>query len=92
MTVPRFAVAVCLALCVASGARAETDLVPDGRVFALHSDATGTCPSLDWHIVVEPHDVLAGMIAWDNMASMARAIGKIDRAGWTRVFYVRRLR
>lgn len=80
MTVGQIAIVAGLALCVASGTRAQSDRVPEGRIFALHSAATGACPSLDWHIVVELHDVLAGMIAWDNMASMARASGKINRS------------
>ncbi len=57
--------------------------VPEGRIFVLHSEPIGECPSLDWHIVVEANGVLAGMIAWDNMKSMARATGRIDDEGGT---------
>jgi hypothetical protein len=53
--------------------------VPEGRIFVLHSQPAGACPALDWHIVVEANGVLAGMIAWDNMKSMARATGRIDQ-------------
>lgn len=53
--------------------------VPQGRIYVLHSPAAGACPSLDWHIVVEPNDILAGLIAWDDMKTMARATGKVDR-------------
>jgi hypothetical protein len=57
--------------------------VPQGRVYVLHSPAAGACPSLDWHIVVEPNDILAGLIAWDDMKTMARATGKVDRPNHT---------
>jgi hypothetical protein len=53
--------------------------VPEGRIYVLHSSATDACPSLDWHIVVERNDVLAGMVAWDNMRTMARATGSVNR-------------
>jgi hypothetical protein len=52
---------------------------PETRIYVLHSRAAGTCPALDWHIVVEPNDVVAGMIAWNGMKRMARATGKINR-------------
>lgn len=51
--------------------------LPEGRIYVLHSSATGPCPSLDWHIVVERNDVLARMVAWDNMRSMDRATGRV---------------
>jgi hypothetical protein len=57
--------------------------VPQGRIYVLHSPAAGACPSLDWHIVVEPNDILAGLIAWDDMKTMARATGKVDRPNHT---------
>ena len=57
--------------------------VPEGRIYVLHSPAAGACPSLDWHIVVEPNDILAGLIAWDDMKTMARATGKVDRPNHT---------
>lgn len=80
MTVGQLVIAAGLALCVASGARAQSNRVPEGRIFVLHSAATDACPSLDWDVVVKPHDILAGVIAWDDMASMARVSGKIDRS------------
>jgi len=58
---------------------AASPQVPEGRIYVLHSKATGACPSLDWHIVVEANDVLAGMIAWDDMKAMARATGTVNR-------------
>lgn len=57
--------------------------VPPGRIYMLHSPAAGGCPALDWHIVVEPNDIVAGMIAWNDMKTMARASGKVDRKNHT---------
>jgi hypothetical protein len=58
---------------------AASPQMPEGRIYVLHSKAAGGCPSLDWHIVVEANDILAGMISWDNMQTMARATGKVNR-------------
>src|SRR5579871_3983449 len=68
---------------LAADANAAAPNLPEGRIYVLHSAATGACPSLDWHIVVERNDVLAGMVAWDNMRTMARATGRVDRKNGT---------
>jgi hypothetical protein len=48
------------------------------RVFTFRSGATGKCPLLDWHLVVEPdHDVF-GMVAWNNDMEIMRVTGKLD--------------
>jgi hypothetical protein len=70
-------------LAFAASTNVTTAQVPEGRIYALHSKAEGACPSLDWHIVVEPNGVLAGMIAWDDMKTMARATGRINRENRT---------
>ena len=48
-----------------------------GIVYIFHSAPTGSCPVLDWHVVVSNDHTLSGMIAWDNMKSMARVEGPI---------------
>jgi hypothetical protein len=60
-------------------AGAATPPPPEGRIYALHSQAIGGCPSLDWYMLVETNDIVAGMIAWDDMKTMFRATGQIDR-------------
>lgn len=50
---------------------------PDGRLYAFHSGPQGACPGLDWHIVAQGTS-LEGMIAWDNMKSMAHATGTVN--------------
>ena len=77
MSVGRLIAAVSAALGLWLGAAVAQ--VPQGRIYVLHSPAAGACPSLDWHVVVEPNDILAGLIAWDDMKTMARATGKVDR-------------
>ena len=52
--------------------------LPEGRLYAFHSTGQGSCPPLDWHIVIGPNDTLAGMISWDEMKSMARASGSVN--------------
>ena len=50
---------------------------PEGRVYSFHSGAQGGCPGLDWHVVAEGTN-LEGMIAWNNMKSMAHATGTLN--------------
>jgi hypothetical protein len=49
------------------------------KVYDVHSEAQGTCPSLNWHIVASPSGVLTGMIAWDNMKVVALVSGTMER-------------
>ena len=64
---------------VASAQGTPSYNLPPGRLYAFHSGAGGGCPGLDWHIVVEPNNDLAGVIAWNNMQSLARVTGNVDR-------------
>ena len=57
--------------------------VPEGRIYVLHSGAIGACPSLDWHIVLEPNGILAGMISWNGMKTLARVTGTVNQRSRT---------
>ena len=57
----------------AGGASAQS--FPPGRIYAFHSPAQGSCPSMDWHIVTEGNGTLNGMISWNGMQDMATATG-----------------
>ena len=50
---------------------------PGDRVYDLHSEAQGSCPSLNWHMVASPDGVLTGMVAWDNQKVVAMVTGTI---------------
>jgi hypothetical protein len=50
---------------------------PGDRVYVLHSEAQGSCPSLNWHIVASPDGMLTGMVAWDNRKVVAMFTGTI---------------
>jgi hypothetical protein len=50
---------------------------PGDRLYVLHSDAVGTCPSLLWHIIVGRDGVISGLIAWDNRKTVASVAGAI---------------
>jgi hypothetical protein len=75
------ALAIVAACGVASaqGTPAGTDL-PDGRIYAFHSNAKNGCRALDWHIVVGANNTLSGMISWDDMKSVAVASGSANPA------------
>ncbi|MBS0560481.1 MAG: hypothetical protein JSR21_10535 [Proteobacteria bacterium] len=51
--------------------------IAPGTVYALHSAAAGGCPALDWHLVAGEGNTISGMVAWNNMKSMAHVEGKI---------------
>jgi hypothetical protein len=51
--------------------------VPGDRVYDLHSEAQGSCPALDWHIVASPDGVLTGMFARPDRKMIARVSGTI---------------
>jgi hypothetical protein len=51
---------------------------PHGRLFAFHSGATGACPAMDWHIVLEADNSLSGIIGWDGMKHLAKVSGKLE--------------
>ncbi len=57
--------------------------LPPGRIYVFHSDPHGSCPELDWHVVLESNDVLTGMISWDNQQHVARATGTLNRQART---------
>jgi hypothetical protein len=52
--------------------------LPPGRVYVFHSTAQSSCPALDWHVVLDANGALDGMIAWNNMQSMAHATGSVN--------------
>ncbi len=52
-----------------------------GRIYTLHTDKVGACPSLDWHIVVGPDNTLSGMIGADNMSVLFNVKGTYSADG-----------
>ena len=57
-----------------------------GGIYILHSPPQGTCPGLDWHVVVGVNGSLAGMISWDGMELLARVSGTLRTQ--TRTFHM----
>jgi hypothetical protein len=52
-------------------------VAPEGRVYVFHSNPTGQCPAVDWHVVVGANNTLGGVVAWNNMKSLANLNGTI---------------
>ena len=52
--------------------------LPPGRIYIFHSTAQSSCPALDWHVVLVSDTALDGIIAWNNMQSIARASGTLN--------------
>jgi hypothetical protein len=52
-----------------------------GGLYVYHTSKVDKCPSLDWHVTVEPDNSLVGFVGWDNMKHMARLEGKLDKNG-----------
>jgi hypothetical protein len=54
------------------------------RTYIFHSTAQSGCPALDWHLVADTSTgALDGMLAWDNMKSMAHAVGTLNLSAKT---------
>ena len=82
MAFPRIPAAILAGALVAGGsvvALAAPGDVPVymGRVYSLHTGATGGCPSLDWHVVVGANNTLNGMIASNSINKVFRVTGSI---------------
>jgi len=66
-----------IAIAVASSFASAQTAPPEGRMYVYHSLGQVGCPALDWLIVAGKDGGLSGMVAWDGMASMAKAQGNI---------------
>ena len=53
-----------------------------GTSYALHSNAAGDCPAMDWHIVRGDAGKLTGMVAMDDMKTVFRLTGTIEGANF----------
>jgi hypothetical protein len=83
--VMRLIAAGLLALTAATGvATAQKPFrLPVGRLYVFHSGPRSGCPGVDWYIVAEAGDTLTGFIAWNNLQSLARATGTLNRQAGT---------
>ena len=78
----RLAAATVIAIAIMGGtAAAQQSQEP--RIFTFHANASGSCPDLDWHLVLAPDDTVTGMIGWQQMELLVRVTGKLDRANRT---------
>ena len=50
----------------------------EGSVYTFSSARSGTCPNLEWHVVVRGGNALGGVISWDNERRVARVSGKLN--------------
>ena len=81
----RLAAAVTVALFSTVALAQKTS--PGDRVYVLRSEAQGTCPALDWHIVASPDGVLSGTFALPDRKMVATVAGsivphvKVERSG-----------
>jgi hypothetical protein len=62
-------------------AQAADPWVETGTTYSLHSNAVGGCPAMDWHIVRGENGTLTGMVAMDDMKTVFRVVGQIDKNG-----------
>lgn len=79
----RTLVAGALALAATTGLASAQGL-PEGRVYLFHSAAHGACPALDWNITIRANNTLSGIIAWNDMKSIAYGTGSYNAT--TRAF------
>ena len=72
----RMLLAITVLAVLTTSALAQKTATGD-RVYVLRSEAQGSCPSLDWHMVASPDGVLTGMVAWENKKVVAVFTGAI---------------
>ena len=77
MKTARYLSAAAVVIATASGFASAQAVPPTGRMYIYHSPPQFRCPGLDWLIVSGENGALSGMVAWDNMKSVARAEGGI---------------
>src|SRR5947209_18876865 len=53
-----------------------------GTTYAMHSNAAGACPALDWHLVVMSDGTMSGMVGVDDMKTMFRVAGTYSGANF----------
>jgi hypothetical protein len=52
-----------------------------GRWYSFHTATVGTCPGLDWHVVIDETNAVSGFVSWDRMKHMATITGQIKADG-----------
>ena len=66
----------CAGLDIASAQLNPGNMQPvPGRVYAFHTNATGACPSADWHLVVGPNNTLSGIVSTHDNQNVWRVTG-----------------
>jgi hypothetical protein len=50
-------------------------------LYATSTVAKGSCPGMDWHIVVHADKSVNGMVGWDQAKHMVHLIGTMDDQG-----------
>jgi hypothetical protein len=66
---------------VAPAQAPATPWVQTGTTYTLHSNSDGGCPAMDWHIVRGANGTLSGMVGADEMKTVFRIVGQIDKDG-----------
>ena len=54
------------------------DPVMRGELYSFHSNPVGTCPGLDWHVVVDGDNSVSGIVAWGRMKHFANITGNLN--------------
>ena len=74
----RLVAATVIAMAIMGGTAAAQQSQED-RIFTFHANASGSCPDLDWHVVLAPDDTVSGIIGWQHMQLLVRVTGNLDR-------------
>ena len=70
-------IATLAASALIAGAVGSAAFAQSPGLYVLHSAADGSCPALDWHVIVGADNAVSGMIAWNDMKSVARVDGTL---------------
>jgi hypothetical protein len=56
-------------------------LPQQGRWYSFHTAARGTCPGMDFHVVLDETNAVTGFVAWDRMKHMGAISGQVNPDG-----------
>jgi hypothetical protein len=72
----------CVGLNVASAQAPAEPWVSPGTTYSAHTNASGGCPAMDWHIVRGNNGTLSGVVGVDDMKTMFKVTGSFSGANF----------
>ena len=72
----------CAGWNVASAQAPAQPWVSPGATYAIHTNAVGGCPAMDWHLIRMANGELGGMVGLNDMKTMFKVSGSVSGANF----------